>query len=88
MEKWQVIFMILSGIYLIFLGMVMVKHKNVSMRKVIGIYNLVVGVLSIGGGIIGYFIKTIGSKIFFGFTIILIVSFVIFNILKAVERKS
>lgn len=87
MEKWEVLFMAGSGIYLILLGTLMTKNKDVSRSKSIGIYNIFVGVLSIVGGIAGYFMKNIGNKIFSGFTILLVISFIIFYMLKIVGKR-
>lgn len=88
LEKWQILFMIGSGVYLLLLGVVMIKHKKISMRKGIGIYNIVIGLLSIVGGIAGNFIKNVGNKVFLGFTVVLIVSFIIFNVLNTIDKKT
>jgi hypothetical protein len=87
LEKWKVVFMICSGIYLLIIGWLMAKKKDVSMSKGIGIYNILIGVLSVIGGIVGYFLKVIGNKIFFAFTIVLVISFIIFYVLKTINKK-
>lgn len=87
MEKWQIIFMIGSGVYLLLMGIIMAKHKDALGRRSIGIYNIVVGLLSIIGAVIGYFVKEIGSKIFLGFVVVLIVSFIIFMVLNKANKK-
>ncbi|KYH27330.1 hypothetical protein CPAL_08420 [Clostridium thermopalmarium DSM 5974] len=82
------IFMICSGIYLLILGLLMAKKKGVSMSKGIGIYNILIGILSLIGGIVAYFLKNIGDKIFFAFTIVLVISFIIFYVLKIVDKNN
>lgn len=80
--------MVGSGIYLILIGALMIKKKDVSMSKGIGRYNVFVGVLSIIGGIAGYFIRSVGNNMFFGFTILLVISFVIFYVLRIADKRS
>lgn len=64
----------------------MVKNKK-SMSKGIGIYNIIVAIISIIGGVVGKSISKVGNRVFLGFVIVLIISFVVFAILKLFERK-
>ncbi|AEB77164.1 hypothetical protein CbC4_2503 [Clostridium botulinum BKT015925] len=79
--------MIGSGIYLLILGIAMIVKKDLSMNKAIGIYNIAVGGLSLAGALIGKYKGDKNGKIFSVFTVVLIVSFVMFTILKAVTKK-
>ncbi|EGO87585.1 hypothetical protein G8S49_13050 [Clostridium botulinum C] len=87
MENWQFWFMIGSGIYLLILGIVMIVKKDLSMNKAIGIYNIVVGALSLVGALVGKYKVYKSGKIFSIFTVVLIVSFLMFTILKAATKK-
>lgn len=88
LEKWQSLFMIGSGIYLLIVGFFIFKRKNVPMSKVTGIYNIVIGILSLIGGIATKFIVNAGSTIFSIFVGVLMVSFIVFGVLRLFERKS
>ncbi|MCD3352105.1 hypothetical protein G8V03_14125 [Clostridium botulinum D/C] len=87
MGNWQFWFMIGSGIYLLILGIVMIVKKDLSMNKAIGIYNIAVGCLSLAGALIGKYKGDKNGKIFSVFTVVLIVSFLMFTILKAATKK-
>lgn len=88
MEKWQSLFMIGSGIYLLIAGFFIFKKKNVSMSKATGIYNIIIGILSLIGGIASKVIVNAGNTIFSIFIGMLVVSFIIFGVLRIFEKKS
>lgn len=88
LEKWQSLFMIGSGIYLLIVGFFIFKRKNVAMSKATGIYNIIIGILSLIGGIASKLIVNAGNTIFSIFIGVLIVSFMVFGILRIFEKKS
>ncbi|KGM94568.1 hypothetical protein Z968_11485 [Clostridium novyi A str. 4552] len=85
MEKWQFYFMIGSGIYLLLLGITMVIKKGLS--RAVGVYNVLVGVLSIVGAVVAKSKGDPTGKIFSVFTVVLVVSFLMFAILKGAMKK-
>lgn len=87
METWKFWFMAGSGVYLMFFGVLMIKSKQVSMSRFIGVYNILVGIFSLGGAILSKVKPNLSNTIFFIFTIVLIISFMIFTILKSVGNK-
>lgn len=88
MDGWQAWFMIGSGIYLILLGIFMFRKKDASMRKVIGVYNLLIGIFSIIAAVVVRYYVNIASVIFMAYVVVLIISFIIFSILRATEKHS
>lgn len=85
MEKWQLYFMIGSGIYLLLLGITMVIKKGLS--RAIGGYNVLIGTLSIVGALVAKYKGDHSGRIFSIFTVVLIVSFLMFAILKGTMKK-
>lgn len=79
--------MIGGGAYLSLIGFVMYKIKEVSSRRKIGIYNIVVGLISIVGGIIAYNSEKVSGGIFSVFIGILIISFIMFSLLNKFSKK-
>ncbi|MCY6355976.1 hypothetical protein [Clostridium sp. ZS2-4] len=88
MEGWQVWFMIGSGIYLILLGIFMFRKKDASVRKVIGVYNVLIGIFSIIAAVAARYYDNIASMIFMAYVVVLIISFIIFSVLRATEKHS
>jgi glucose uptake protein GlcU len=80
--------MIGGGAYLGLMGILMFKNKDVSMRKSIGIYNMVVGGLSIVGGIFALNYDKASETIFNVFIGMIIISFIILNVLKIFYKKN
>lgn len=87
MEIWKFWFMTGSGIYLMLFGLLMIKNKEIYMSKFIGGYNILVGIFSLGGGILAKVKTSLSDTIFFIFTIVLIISFIIFTSLKSIGNK-
>lgn len=87
MEKWQVWFMIGGGIYLLLIGILMFKSKEVSMRRGIGIYNMIIGGLSVIGGSFSIVSEKHGEIIFNVFISMIVLSLIIFNALKLFSKK-
>lgn len=87
MENWKFYFMIGSAVYLLLLGTVMTLKKDVFSNKGIGIYNIIVGILALTGALVGKYKGDKNGKIFSVFTVVLIGSFIIFSILKAMTKK-
>ena len=79
--------MIGGGIYLLLIGILMFKSKEVSMRRGIGIYNSIGGGLSIVGGIFSVFVEKAGEILFNVFIGMVVLSLIIFNILKVFSKK-
>ena len=77
--------MIGSGIYLLLLGITMVIKKGLS--RGIGVYNVLVGILSIVGATVAKSKGDPSGKIFSVFTVVLVVSFLMFAILKGAMKK-
>lgn len=88
LEGWQAWFMIGSGIYLILLGIFMFRKKDASVRKVIGVYNLLIGIFSIIAAVIVHYYANIARVIFMAYVVVLIISFIIFFVLRATEKHS
>lgn len=86
LEGWKTWFMMGSGIYLILLGIFMFLRKDNGMRKVIGVYNFLIGVFAIGAAIVARFNPSIGNIIFLVFGVVVLISFIIFAILRATEK--
>lgn len=80
--------MIGGGIYLLLIGILMFKSKEVSMRRGIGIYNIVVGGLSIVGGIFSIVSEKADEILFNVFIGMVVFSLIIFNVLKLFNKKS
>nr|WP_272509128.1 hypothetical protein [Clostridium ganghwense] len=87
MESWQSWFMIGSGIYLILLGIFMFRKKDQGVRKVVGVYNFLVGILSIVAAVIARFNTNIANTIFLVYAAVLVVSFIIFAVLRSTEKQ-
>lgn len=88
LEGWQVWFMIGSGIYLILLGIFMFRKKDTSMRKIIGVYNVLIGIFSIIAAVVVRYYANISRVIFMAYVVVLIISFIIFSVLRATEKHS
>lgn len=87
MGKWQIWFMIGSGIYLILMALVMLRKKDDRIRKTIGIYNMIIGIFSIiGAGVI--LSKPSGlDSIFKVYMIVMLSSFIIFSLLRFIANR-
>lgn len=88
LEGWQAWFMIGSGIYLILLGIFMFRKKDGSVRKVIGVYNILIGIFSIIAAVIVHYYDNIARVIFMAYVVVLIISFIMFFVLRATEKHS
>lgn len=86
LEGWKTWFMMGSGIYLILLGIFMFIKKDEGMKKVIGVYNFLIGVFSIGAAIVSRFNPSVGNVIFLVYAGVIVISFIIFAILRATEK--
>jgi len=76
-----------TGIYLILLGGLMFRGHKKYVSRAVGIYNIIMGILSIIAGILGKNTSTIGNKIFSAFMVVLVVSFIGFSILNLFTKK-
>ncbi|WMJ80018.1 hypothetical protein RBU49_14330 [Clostridium sp. MB40-C1] len=87
MGKWQLWFMIGSGIYLILMGLVMLRKKDDRIRKTIGLYNSTIGIFSIIGAVV-ILAKPSGlDSIFKVYMIVMLSSFIIFSLLRFIGSR-
>lgn len=80
--------MIGSGIYLLLFGMFMFIVQKEKLNKVVGVYNSIIGLCSLISVMIAKMNPKFSNIIFNLFCFVIVVSFVIFNVLKKNTNKN